>query len=180
MVAVIARSLNQYYLFTTQNSVQPENYIGNKVAGILFENKCDHTTYFGSNIEYVQGIHMLPLLPSTKFTRRTDFVKQEWATYFDKGRADKVEGGWKGILYGNLATVDPKAAWTFFTGKDFDPSWLDGGASLTWYQAYAAGESFLKPSSSSPIYRLFIHYLLGPLKEDALTNALESFYVIVS
>ncbi|KAI1200237.1 glycoside hydrolase family 81 protein [Nemania serpens] len=138
MVAVIARSLNQYYLFTTQNSVQPENYIGNKVAGILFENKCDHTTYFGSNIEYVQGIHMLPLLPSTKFTRRTDFVKQEWATYFDKGRADKVEGGWKGILYGNLATVDPKAAWTFFTGKDFDPSWLDGGASLTWYQAYAA------------------------------------------
>ncbi|KAI0459038.1 family 81 glycosyl hydrolase [Xylaria acuta] len=138
MLSVIARSLNQYYLYTEKNSVQPANYIGNRVAGILFENKCDHTTYFGSNIEYVQGIHMLPLLPSTKFTRPADFVKQEWATYFDKGRADKVEGGWKGILYGNLATIDPKTAWTFFTSKDFHPSWLDGGVSLTWYQAYCA------------------------------------------
>ncbi|KAI1369964.1 glycoside hydrolase family 81 protein [Xylaria arbuscula] len=141
MLSVIARSLNQYYLYTTQNKVQPEKYIGNRVAGILFENKCDHTTYFGAKIEYIQGIHMLPLLPSTKFTRPTDFVKEEWATYFDKGRADKVEGGWKGILYGNLATIDPKAAWTFFTDKSFDPAWLDGGASLTWYQAYAAGKS---------------------------------------
>ncbi|KAI1173528.1 glycoside hydrolase family 81 protein [Nemania sp. FL0916] len=141
MLSVIARSLNQYYLYTTQNDVQPSKYIGNKVAGILFENKCDHTTYFGANIEYVQGIHMLPLLPSTKFTRRPDFVKQEWATYFDKGRADKIQGGWKGILFANLSTIDPKAAWDFFTKNDFDPSWLDGGASLTWYQAYAAGKS---------------------------------------
>ncbi|KAI1817260.1 glycoside hydrolase family 81 protein [Poronia punctata] len=141
MLSVIARSLNNYYLFTAQNTVQPSNYIGNRVAGILFENKCDHTTYFGGNIEYVQGIHMLPLLPSSKLTRPADFVKQEWETYFDKGRADKVEGGWKGILFGNLATVDPQAAWTFFTARDFDPSWLDGGVSLTWYQAYSAGKS---------------------------------------
>ncbi|KAI1078097.1 glycoside hydrolase family 81 protein [Whalleya microplaca] len=139
MLAITARSLNQYYLYTEDNKVQPSNFVGNKVAGILFENKCDHTTYFGANIEYIQGIHMLPLLASTKLTRPANFVKQEWAAYFDKGRADKIEGGWKGILYGNLATVDPKTAWEFFTTKNFDPSWLDGGASLTWYQAYCAG-----------------------------------------
>lgn len=141
MLSIIARSLSNYYLYTNGNNVQPSNFIGNRVAGILFENKCDHTTYFGTNIEYIQGIHMLPLLPSTKLTRPSIFVQQEWATYFDKGRADKIMGGWKGILYGNLATVDPKTAWRFFTMKDFDPSWLDGGASLTWYQAYCAGET---------------------------------------
>ncbi|KAI0408289.1 glycoside hydrolase family 81 protein [Xylaria palmicola] len=140
MLSVVARSLSQYYLYTEQNSVQPANYIGNRVAGILFENKCDHTTYFGARVEYVQGIHMLPLLPSTRFTRPGDFVRQEWATYFDEGRADEAEGGWRGILYGNLATVDPAAAWAFFTRRDFHPSWLDGGASLTWYQAYCAGK----------------------------------------
>ncbi|KAI1455013.1 glycoside hydrolase family 81 protein [Annulohypoxylon moriforme] len=141
MLAVIARSLNRYYLYTADNEVQPENFVGNKVAGILFENKCDHTTYFGSNIEYIQGIHMIPLLPSTKLTRPAKFVKEEWATYFDNGRADEKEGGWKGILYANLATVDPQTAWDFFTQKDFDSSWLDGGASLTWYLAYCAGKS---------------------------------------
>ncbi|KAI1380387.1 glycoside hydrolase family 81 protein [Hypoxylon crocopeplum] len=138
ILAIIARSLNRYYLYTEDNKVQPSEFVSNKVAGILFENKCDHTTYFGANTEYVQGIHMLPLLPSTKLTRPADFVKQEWATYFDKNRADNADGGWKGILYGNLATVDPKAAWDFFTRKDFDPMWLDGGASLTWYLAYSA------------------------------------------
>ncbi|RYP52320.1 hypothetical protein DL768_002532 [Monosporascus sp. mg162] len=138
MLSVMARSLSAYYLYTDNNAVQPSNFVGNRVAGILFENKCDHTTYFGANIEYIQGIHMLPLLPSTKFTRPSEFVRQEWATYFDNGRAQKVEGGWKGILFANLATIDPGAAWDFFTDKNFDPAWLDGGASLTWYLAYCA------------------------------------------
>ncbi|KXJ86329.1 family 81 glycosyl hydrolase [Microdochium bolleyi] len=140
MLAVQARSLNHYYLYTADNTVQPPEFIGNKVAGILFENKIDHTTYFGMNIEYIQGIHMLPLLPSTKYTRPSKFVNEEWTALFNQGRVDRIEGGWRGILYGNLATIDANAAWQFFTRRDFNPSWLDGGASLTWYQAYTAGE----------------------------------------
>ncbi|KAH6647977.1 family 81 glycosyl hydrolase [Truncatella angustata] len=141
MLSIITRSLSNYYLYTSDNKIQPSNFIGNRVAGILFENKVDHTTYFGNNIEYIQGIHMLPLLPSTKLTRPANFVTQEWSTYFSNGRADKVEGGWRGILYANLATVDQNTAWEFFTQKTFDPAWLDGGVSLTWYQAYTAGKS---------------------------------------
>src|ERR1700712_1721424 len=83
MLAITTRSLSKYYLYTSENTVQPQNFIGNRVAGILFENKCDHTTYFGTNIEYIQGIHMLPLLPSTKLTRPPKFVQEEWSTYFD-------------------------------------------------------------------------------------------------
>ncbi|XXG95881.1 endo-1,3-beta glucanase [Hypoxylon texense] len=138
MLAIIARSLNRYYLYQDNNDVQPQKFVGNRVAGILFENKCDHTTYFGPNIEYVQGIHMIPLVPSTKLTRPEKFVNQEWETYFNNGRADQVVGGWKGILYGNLATVRPQDAWDFFTQPNFDPAWLDGGASKTWYMAYCA------------------------------------------
>lgn len=141
MLAVQARSFRDYYLYTDSNKVQPPEFIGNKVAGILFENKVDHATYFGTNIEYIQGIHMLPLLPHTPYVRKLDFVAEEWKTYFDNGRADKIVGGWKGILFGNLATIDPRGAYTFFSSPGFDPSWLDGGASLTWYLCYAAGRS---------------------------------------
>lgn len=53
--------------------------------------------------------------------------------------AEKVEGGWKGVLYANLALIDPQAAWDFFAQRDFNYSWIDGGASRTWYLAFAAG-----------------------------------------
>lgn len=140
-LAITARSLQNYFLYAASNKVQPPNFIGNKAAGILFENKIDHVTYFGTNPEHIQGIHMLPLLPSSTLTRTKQFVLEEWNTYFSNGRAELVGGGWKGILFANLAIVDPVRAWNFFKSSSFDSSWLDGGASLTWYLALAAGES---------------------------------------
>ncbi|KAK4183050.1 glycosyl hydrolase family 81-domain-containing protein [Podospora australis] len=143
ILAVQKRSLNSYYLYKSDNKIQPAKFIGNKAAGILFENKIDHTTYFGTNIEYIQGIHMLPLLPHTPMIRDKDFVREEWETYFSEGRAEQVSGGWKGILMGNYATIDPRGAFAFFSQQGFDAGWLDGGASLTWYLVYSAGGSFL-------------------------------------
>ena len=89
---------------------------------------------------------MIPLNPSSALTRTTQFVSEEWATYFADGAVDpasSVVGGWKGILYANLAIIDPKASFDFFSQSGFDPTWLDGGASRTWYLAYAAGEHAL-------------------------------------
>ncbi|OLN85332.1 putative endo-1,3(4)-beta-glucanase-like protein 2 [Colletotrichum chlorophyti] len=139
-LSIITRALQQYYLYKSDNTVQPPQFIGNKVAGILFENKIDHTTYFGANIEFIQGIHMIPLLPPSPLVRTPDFVREEWDVYFSGGRVDGIAGGWRGIIYGNLATIDGRAAWNFFSNPNFDPGWIDGGASLTWYLAYAACE----------------------------------------
>lgn len=143
MLAVQARALNLYYLYSDGNTVEPSAFVGNRVAGILFENKIDHTTYFGANIEFIEGIHMLPLLPSTPFIRGADFVAQEWAQYFDEGRVDSVVGGWRGVLYGDYSTIDPEGAFAWFNQANFDSSLLDGGASLTWYLAFSAGKFFL-------------------------------------
>lgn len=104
----------------------------------LFENKIDHTTYFGSNIEYIQGIHMIPLMPFSTLSRTQEFVTEEWDCYFSDGRVDSVAGGWRGILYANLAIIDPHDSYAFFSNNSFDMSLLDGGASLTWYLTYAA------------------------------------------
>lgn len=82
---------------------------------------------------------MLPLMPNSGLTRKPNFVKEEWTKYFDNGRANKVADGWRGILMANLALIDPKSSWAFFADAAFDPTHLDGGASRTWYLAYAAG-----------------------------------------
>jgi len=142
MLAILARSIQSYFLMESNNKNQPARFIGNKVTGILFENKADHVTYFGANTEYVQGIQMIPAMPFSTLTRTKEFVEEEWLQYFADGAvsaASNVQGGWKGILFGNLAIINPQAAYNFFSQADFDWGWLDGGASLTWYLAYAAG-----------------------------------------
>ncbi|KAH6843016.1 glycoside hydrolase family 81 protein [Chaetomium sp. MPI-CAGE-AT-0009] len=138
MLSVQARSMQAYYLYTSSNTVQPAGFIGNKVAGILFENKIDHTTYFGNRTEDIQGIHMLPLLPHTPLVRTPAFVREEWDTYFSRGRDAPIVGGWRGVIWGNYATIDPRGAYSFFAAAGFDRAWLDGGASLTWYLCYSA------------------------------------------
>lgn len=140
MLAIQARSLQNYFLYLSNNTVEPAEFIGNKVSGILFENKIDHTTYFGTNIEYIEGIHMLPLMPFSTLTRTQDFVTQEWDQYFSDGRVDSIAGGWRGILYANLAIIDPVTSydWVSNSTGQFDFSLLDGGASQTWYLAWSA------------------------------------------
>lgn len=156
MLSMQARSLQHYFLYTSDNTVEPSQFIGNKVSGIvsgnnreniisiltewnqLFENKIDHTTYFGSNTEYIEGIHMIPLMPFSTLSRTREFVTEEWDYYFSDGRADSVAGGWRGILYANLAIIDADSSYAFFSNTSFDMGLLDGGASLTWYLTWAA------------------------------------------
>ncbi|KAB8336796.1 hypothetical protein FH972_021105 [Carpinus fangiana] len=139
MLSIQARSLNDYFLMQSNNTIQPPQFIANKAAGITFENKVDHTTYFGTNIEYIEGIHMLPINPSSMLTRAQNFVREEWNAYFSNGRVDSIAGGWRGVLYSNLALIDPKASWNFFAASNFSNEYLDGGASRTFYLAMAAG-----------------------------------------
>jgi endo-1,3(4)-beta-glucanase len=138
MLAIQTRVFQTYFLMEKSNAVQPRQVLANKVTGITFENKIDHATYFGMNTEYIQGIHMIPLAPPSPLIRTRTFVKEEWETYFSNGRINQVGGGWRGILYANLALADPKKAWEFFSQKRFDLGWLDGGASRTWYLAWYA------------------------------------------
>lgn len=86
---------------------------------------------------------MLPLLPASSYTRSPKFVRQEWEAMFAPNAtapAQNVQGGWKGVLFANLALIDPAASWDFFAQSGFDYAWIDGGASRTWYLAFAAGE----------------------------------------
>lgn len=137
-LSVMTRSLQQYYLYTSDNTAQPPSFIGNKVAGILFENKVHHTTFFDPNIEAIQGIHMIPIHAPSGLSRSKTFIKQEWDTYFSNGRIDKINNAWKGIAYANYAIIEPAKAYAFFNSSSFQPAWIDGGASRTWYMAYSA------------------------------------------
>ncbi|KAF2110570.1 endo-1,3(4)-beta-glucanase 1 precursor [Lophiotrema nucula] len=141
MLAVQARSFNNYFYLTSDNTNHPPRFRANKITGILFENKVDHSTYFGRDPWLISGIHMLPISPPSSFLRSKRFVAEEWNTFFSNDRAKAVPGGWRGILYANLAITDSKTAWDFFAnGVDgkWDDSWIDSGASRSWYLVWCA------------------------------------------
>jgi endo-1,3(4)-beta-glucanase len=50
MLTIARRSIQNYFLLEDDNKNHPRAFVGNKVTGILFENKVDHTTYFSARI----------------------------------------------------------------------------------------------------------------------------------
>lgn len=141
MLKILARTLNSYFLMANDNTVMPAQFIGNKVSGILFENKCDHATFFDGNMYTIQGIHTLPIIPCSTLIRGKRFVREEWEVYFRAGTAepvDNVPNFWRGVIMANLALVDPEVSWAFFAQPDWNPIWLDDGQSRTWRLAMAA------------------------------------------
>ncbi|RPA77370.1 glycoside hydrolase [Ascobolus immersus RN42] len=145
MLAVMKRSMNTYFLLTARHDgqIHPPGFAANNVTGILFENKVDHTTYFGADPRFIQGIHMIPLTPVSSYVRDSAFVKEEWERWFSRERTG--DDGWKGILMANYGLVDVEKAWRFFFGGQWEGRWLDGGASRTWYAVFLLGLGAWRP-----------------------------------
>ncbi|ORZ07014.1 endo-1,3(4)-beta-glucanase [Lobosporangium transversale] len=137
MLTIARRSIQAYFLLENDNMNHPRAFIGNKVTGILFENKVDHTTYFSSRIECIQGIQMIPATPALPLVRRRKFVQEEWESLL-KSRVGYIEDGWKSILMMNYATLDKEAAWQYFSVRDGGRIPLDDGLTLTWALFYVA------------------------------------------
>ena len=81
---------------------------------------------------------MIPVHVPSTLTRTKTFVQEEYDVYMSDGRIDTADGGWRGLLYSNLAIIDPVTAYNFFADPNFDMSLLDGGGSRTWYLAFTA------------------------------------------
>ena len=138
MIAIMKRSMNDYYYYSDDNSVEPAEILGNRVAGILFDNIIDYTTYFGTETQYKNGIHMIPVTPVSSEIRGPEFVKQEWETKL-AAVADELTDSWKGLLKLNQALYDPAASYAFFSAADFSSGCLDNGMSRTWALAFSGG-----------------------------------------
>lgn len=152
-LAVNARSLQSYFLMADDNDVQPRDFIGNRAVGILFDRKANHTTYFGDQTTFIEGIHMLPIVPSSAYVRRAPFVRQEWDQYFAGNRTGNLTGGgFVGHVYVNLAIADQAGAeesYRFMRAQRANSSYLDG-QSLAWNLAYTAALGGSLANSTAP------------------------------
>lgn len=141
ILGIMRTSLNLYMLFSDDNPTQPLKFKGNKVSGILFENKIDFATFFGRGTvgdEFIHGIHMLPITPISSYIRGQKYVKEEWDAKL-ANIVDQIPDGWRGILKLNYGLYDPRESWKWFSRGDWQDNLIDGGMSRTWSLAYLAG-----------------------------------------
>lgn len=140
-LAITARALQSYYLYDPADKpVQPPQFVGVRAVGILFDRYANHTTYFGDQISFVQGIHMLPINPSSAYTRKAGFVRAEWDQYFANNETNLSGGGFVGHVYVNLAIADVEGAqesYAFMAAQPVNGPLTDG-QSLSWNLAYTA------------------------------------------
>ncbi|SCV00732.1 LAME_0G11650g1_1 [Lachancea meyersii CBS 8951] len=135
-LGIMKGSLNSYFLYQDNNTVEPSQIIPNKVSGILFENKIDHTTYFGTELQYIQMIHAIPITSISSYIRSPTFVEEEWNQKL-AGIVNNVQDGWKGIIMLNRALSNPSDSYNFFSGSGFSNNYLDNGQSKTWSLTYS-------------------------------------------
>ncbi|KAG0291177.1 hypothetical protein BGZ96_005436 [Linnemannia gamsii] len=139
MLTIARRSIQAYFLMEDDNMNHPRAFVGNKVTGILFENKVDHTTYFSARLECIQGIQMIPATPALPMIRSKVFVRQEWEGIL-QSRVGDIDDGWKSILMMNYGTLNKAGAWNYFVESE-QPVPLDDGMTLTWAMFYVASLS---------------------------------------
>ncbi|KAK3828857.1 MAG: endo-1,3-beta-glucanase Engl1 [Benniella sp.] len=133
MLTIARRSIQNYFLLEDDNKNHPRAFVGNKVTGILFENKVDHTTYFSARIECIQGIQMIPATPALPMIRKREFVQQEWDSLL-RTHVGEITDGWKSILMMNYGMLNKAEAWVYFSR----PVPLDDGMTRTWAMFYVA------------------------------------------
>lgn len=138
MISIMSASMNDYFLYSDDNKVEPPPIVKHKVSGILFDNIIDYTTFFGNQIQYIHGIHILPTTPVSNEIRTSTFVSEEWNQILAP-IVDGINDGWRGILELGRALFDPKASYEFFSSESFKSQYLDNGMSRTWSLAFSGG-----------------------------------------
>lgn len=132
VLGILNQSLNLYFYYQ-DDSIMPSRFVDNKVSGIYFENKVDHTTYFGNEERYIHGIHMIPLTPISSFYRTREFVESEW----DILKNQLSNDNWMSTCMLNYSLIAANEAYDFFQNNWRD-EYLDDGLSLTYCLFYCA------------------------------------------
>ena len=134
MLQLNIQSIQSYWFMKSDSNVHPLPFKNNKIVGILFNNKADHTTWFGNNLEFIHGIHMMPYTSALTKLRNNEFVKEEWEFIGNYAKEMDNSNPWKSVLMLNYSQIDS----TLDTYNFLKTAILDDGMtrSYTLYMCY--------------------------------------------
>jgi endoglucanase Acf2 len=92
------------------DEVYPSNFVSvNRMAGIVGQTEVVAKTWFGTEIEYVHCINMLPFTPATTHLLSRHYILEEFSSI--QGRASVAQEPWRGFIFSAQAVLDPLGSW---------------------------------------------------------------------
>merc|ERR1711892_948890 len=110
--ALEIRTAWKYWQMTSTESVFPAPFSENKVVGIQWSIKVDYNTWFGSNVEFIHCIQMIPYLPISEELLRPEWIQEEYEVLKEAYNRPEpqLSEGWKGYIIMAHAIIDKEAA----------------------------------------------------------------------
>ena len=137
MLKVNKRTVQKYFLMSSDNVVHPKSFLPNKVTGIFFDNRVLYDTWFNPARECIHGIQMIPVSPMNDYLRGKKFIIEEWDQVLSTlPLVQNVQGHlstWQSLLFANYAIVNKKIA---MDNLAIVP--MDDGLSRSWAIYFAA------------------------------------------
>eukprot|EP00457_Paulinella_chromatophora_P003855 gb/GEZN01003863.1/.p1 GENE.gb/GEZN01003863.1/~~gb/GEZN01003863.1/.p1 ORF type:complete len:582 (+),score=79.46 gb/GEZN01003863.1/:200-1747(+) len=133
MMAMEMQGAQFYWQMMSNSPVYDPVFRANKMNGQVASTTASYTTWFGTQVEYIHLINMIPFTPATEHFLSQDFIAEEYPVLKEKGLNRKeppIEKRWRSYCAMALAIIDPKQAWADLVRLGDNVSDFDDGDSM--------------------------------------------------
>jgi len=116
----------------------PPTFSNNAMIGVMGANMASHSTWFGTQVEFVHGIQMIPFTPMTDSLLPRNFVIKEFGQVAQAFIRKKpaLMTSWAGYVHMAQAIIDPRGSWDALL--PLNASAFDDGNTMTAALYWAA------------------------------------------
>jgi endo-1,3(4)-beta-glucanase len=108
LLATEIRGAQRYWQVDSSDGVYSEPFASNKVVGIVWGSRADHATFFGTELELIHGIQLLPFTPVSEALLEPAWVTEQYPVA--SASLGSAGEGWRGLLFMEHAIIAPDAA----------------------------------------------------------------------
>jgi endo-1,3(4)-beta-glucanase len=109
LLATEIQAVKNYWHMPSSSKIYEDVFKNNKMVGMVWSQKVDHLTWFGTDDIYVHGINMLPFTPITEILLDYPFVSEQYPVLASKGVRDET---WTCYAVCDQAIIDKAGAWS--------------------------------------------------------------------
>mmetsp|Transcript_33944 Transcript_33944/g.82302 ORF Transcript_33944/g.82302 Transcript_33944/m.82302 type:complete len:649 (-) Transcript_33944:306-2252(-) len=148
----IPGAVMQTYFTVFPDGLYPPQFNKDAMVGLVASTRATHSTWFGTNVEYVHGIQMIPFTPASEYLLPKEFMLREYGQVAMSLVRKKpvLENSWAGYIRMAEGIIDPAGAWAGM--QTLNASGFDDGNSMACALYWVATRPLNAPTDAKRIF----------------------------